>query len=104
KRAPMTSLATTRPKTLAELQASGWTSRSVKAEIRENFLKCLSADEPLYPGIIGYEDTVIPEINIAILAGHDMLFIGEKGQAKSRLMRGLVRFLDEYLQYLDIPH
>jgi magnesium chelatase subunit I len=100
----MTSLATTRPKTLAELQASGWTSRSVKAEIRENFLKCLSADEPLYPGIIGYEDTVIPEINIAILAGHDMLFLGEKGQAKSRLMRGLVRFLDEYLPYLDIPH
>jgi magnesium chelatase subunit I len=100
----MASLATTRAKNLAELQASGWTSRSVKAEIRENFLKCLAADEPLYPGIIGYEDTVIPEINIAILAGHDMLFLGEKGQAKSRLMRGLVRFLDEYLPYLDIPH
>ncbi|MCY2975478.1 MAG: magnesium chelatase [Planctomycetota bacterium] len=91
------------PKTLAELRASGWKSRSVKEEIRSNFLKMLAADEPLYPGIVGYEDTVIPEVNIAIIAGHDMLFLGEKGQAKSRLMRTLVRFMDEYIPYLDIP-
>ena len=90
------------PKTLAELQASGWKSRSVKEEIRSNFLKMLANGEPLYPGIIGYEDTVIPELNIALLAGHDLLFLGEKGQAKSRLMRTLVRFLDEYVPYLDI--
>jgi magnesium chelatase subunit I len=89
---------------LADLQASSWTSRTVKQEIRTNFLKALSGDEPLFPGIIGYEDTVIPEINIALLAGHDMLFLGEKGQAKSRLMRGLVKFLDEYVPYLDIPN
>ena len=89
-------------KTLAELQASGWRSRSVKEEIRSNFLKMLANGEPLYPGIIGYEDTVIPELNIALLAGHDLLFLGEKGQAKSRLMRTLVRFLDEYVPYLDI--
>lgn len=89
-------------KTLAELQASGWKSRSVKEEIRSNFLKMLANGEPLYPGIIGYEDTVIPELNIALLAGHDLLFLGEKGQAKSRLMRTLVRFLDEYVPYLDI--
>jgi magnesium chelatase subunit I len=91
------------PKTLAELQASGWKSRNVKEEIRSNFLRMLANGEPLYPGIIGYDDTVIPELNIALLAGHDLLFLGEKGQAKSRLMRTLVRFLDEYIPYLDLP-
>jgi magnesium chelatase subunit I len=91
------------PATLADLQASGWRSRSVKDEVRENFLRLLRDGEELFPGIVGYDDTVIPEINIAILAGHDMLFLGEKGQAKSRLMRLLVRFLDEQLPYLDDP-
>ena len=98
-----TDLTASFPKTLAELRASGWTTKSVKEEIRDNFIKMLAADEPLYPGIVGYDDTVIPEINIAIIAGHDMLFLGEKGQAKSRLMRTLVRFMDEYVPYLDIP-
>ena len=91
------------PKTLSELIASGWRSRSVKEEVRENFLRSLESSEELYPGIIGYQDTVLPELNIALLAGHDLLFLGEKGQAKSRLMRTLVRFLDEYVPYLDIP-
>jgi magnesium chelatase subunit I len=100
----MSSQVVTRPETLAELQASGWTSKTVKNEIRSNFLRRLANDEPLFPGIVGYDDTVIPEINIAIIAGHDMLFLGEKGQAKSRLMRGLVRFLDEYVPYLDLPN
>ncbi len=94
---------TDRPATLDELQASGWQSKSVKQEIRDNFTRMLAADEILYPGIIGYDDTVIPEINIALLSGHDMLFLGEKGQAKSRLMRSLVQFLDESIPYLDIP-
>jgi magnesium chelatase subunit I len=71
--------------------------------MRENFLRSLESSEELYPGIIGYQDTVLPELNIALLAGHDLLFLGEKGQAKSRLMRTLVRFLDEYVPYLDIP-
>ncbi len=92
-----------RPANLAELQASGWKSKTVKQEIRDNFIKLLASDQPMYPGIVGYEHTVIPEINIALLAGHDMLFLGEKGQAKSRLMRSLVRFLDEAIPYLDIP-
>ena len=92
-----------RPKNLAELIASGWTSRSVKQEIQQNFTLALASGVPLYPGIIGYEDTVLPELNIALLAGHDLLFLGEKGQAKSRLMRTLVRFLDEYIPYLDLP-
>ncbi len=91
------------PATLAELQASGWRSRSVKDEVRENFIRMLQAGEELFPGIVGYDDTVIPEISIALIAGHDMLFLGEKGQAKSRLMRLLVRFLDEAIPYLDDP-
>ncbi len=93
----------TRPKTLAELRASGWRSKTVKQEMRDNFVRMLASGEELYPGIIGYEDTVIPEINIALLAGHDMLFLGEKGQAKSRLMRSMSRFLDDAIPYLDLP-
>ncbi|MFO0929794.1 MAG: magnesium chelatase [Gemmataceae bacterium] len=93
----------TRPSTLAELRHSGWQSRTVKQEIRDNFLRQLKDGGDLFPGIVGYDSTVIPEINLALIAGHDMLFLGEKGQAKSRLMRSLVRFLDEELPYLDIP-
>ena len=92
-----------RPTTLAQLRASGWKSRTVKQEIRDNFLRQLHTGEDLFPGIVGYENTVVPEINIALLAGHDLLFLGEKGQAKSRLMRSLVRFLDEAVPYLDAP-
>jgi magnesium chelatase subunit I len=92
-----------RPTTLRQLRDSGWQSRTVKEEIRSNFLRLLQSGEDLFPGIIGYENTVIPEINIALLAGHDLLFLGEKGQAKSRLMRSLVRFLDPEIPYLDIP-
>jgi magnesium chelatase subunit I len=92
-----------RPTTLAQLRASGWVSRPIKQEIRENFLRLLQTGEDLFPGIIGYENTVLPEINLALLAGHDVLFLGEKGQAKSRLMRSLVRFLDDAIPYLDHP-
>jgi magnesium chelatase subunit I len=88
---------------LKELRDSGWVSRTVKHEIRDNFLALLARGDDLFPGIIGYDSTVIPEINIGLLAGHDLLFLGEKGQAKSRLMRLLVRFLDEAIPYLDIP-
>jgi len=95
-------LAFARPNNLAELRAAGWQSRTVKDELRANFLNALKANAELFPGIVGYEDTVIPEISIAILAGHDMLFLGEKGQAKSRIMRGLVQYLDEAIPYLDI--
>lgn len=92
-----------KPSNLHELKASGWVSRSVKQEIHDNFLARLSQGGDLFPGIVGYEDTVIPEVNIALLAAHDMLFLGEKGQAKSRLMRSLVQFLDEEIPYLDLP-
>ncbi|GMV27660.1 MAG: magnesium chelatase [Phycisphaerae bacterium] len=87
--------------TLAELRASGWRSRSVKAELRDNMIAALKERRELFPGIVGYDDTVIPELVNAVLAGHDLLFLGEKGQGKSRLMRQLVRFLDEWTPYLD---
>lgn len=101
----MSTSANTQPRaaTLGELRASGWRSRTVKQELRENLAAALRRDDDLFPGILGYEHTVIPEIVNAILAGHDVLFLGEKGQAKSRLMRMLVRFLDEEIPYLDIP-
>jgi magnesium chelatase subunit I len=95
---------TLKPSTLSELRDSGWQSKSVKQEIHDNFLAKLQAGEELYPGIVGYDDTVIPELNIAILAQHDLLFLGEKGQAKSRLMRLMVTFLDEEIPYIDDPH
>jgi magnesium chelatase subunit I len=93
----------TRPATLRELRESGWRSKSVKQELHDNFVCALKRGTELFPGIIGYDDTVIPELNNAIIAKHDILFLGEKGQAKSRLMRMLVRFLDNEIPYLDIP-
>src|SRR5262245_19684036 len=92
-----------RPATLKDLRASGWVSKTVKQEIRDNFLRMHRDGAELFPGIIGYDSTVIPEINLALIAGHDLLFLGEKGQAKSRLMRSLVRFLDEYIPFIDHP-
>src|SRR5690242_9762452 len=92
-----------RPANLKALRDSGWTSKTVKQEIRDNFLDMLRRGEELFPGILGYDNTVIPEINLALIAGHDLLFLGEKGQAKSRLMRSLVRFLDEEVPYIDLP-
>jgi magnesium chelatase subunit I len=94
---------TTLPANLRELQGSGWQSKTVKQEIHDNFLRMLAAGDELFPGIVGYESTVIPEVNLALIAGHDLLFLGEKGQAKSRLMRSLVHFLDEAVPFVDIP-
>ena len=99
----MSTVASTRCTNLQDLIDGGWQSKSVKREIHDNFVRMLAAGKDLYPNIVGYQDTVIPEINISLLSGHDMLYLGEKGQAKSRLMRGMVRFLDEYIPYLDIP-
>ena len=96
-------MAPPQPKTLKELLDSGWKSKTVKREIRDNLICMLASGEELYPGIVGYDDTVIPEINLALLAGHDVLFLGEKGQAKSRIMRMLVRFLDEWIPFIDHP-
>lgn len=93
---------TSKPSNLKELIDSGWESKSVKDEIRDNFLRLLKNGDELYPGVVGYENTVVPEVNIALISGHDMLYLGEKGQAKSRMMRGLVGFLDPEIPYLDL--
>ena len=92
-----------KPSTLRQLRESGWQSTTVKREIHDNFLTALARGDELFPGIVGYDSTVIPEINLALLASHDQLFLGEKGQGKSRLMRSLVRFLDPELPFLDVP-
>jgi magnesium chelatase subunit I len=81
--------------TVGELRASGWRSRSVKQELRENLIARLRAKQPVFAGIIGYEDTVVPQIENAILSGHDVIFLGERGQAKTRMARLLVQLLDD---------
>ena len=86
-----------RPGTLGELRESGWASRSVKDEIRSNALGRIRSGEPLFPRVLGYEDTVVPQLENALLAGHDVIFLGERGQAKTRMIRGLVELLDEWM-------
>ena len=75
------------PRTLGELRASGHRERSVKEEIRENLLIALAAGEDVWPGIFGFEDTVLPQLERALIAGHDVVLLGERGQGKTRLLR-----------------
>ena len=82
--------------TLGELRASGHVHRSVKTEIRENLIARLAAGEPSLPGIVGFDDTVVPEVERALLAGHDLVLLGERGQGKTRLIRTIVGLLDEW--------
>jgi magnesium chelatase subunit I len=82
------------PQTLGELKASGYQQRSVKRELRDNARRMLAAGEPLFPGVLGYERTVIPGIINALLAEHDFILLGLRGQAKSRILRALTDFLD----------
>jgi magnesium chelatase subunit I len=91
----------TRPATLGELRASGYRARTVKEELRANLIVRLAADLPIFTGIIGFEDTVIPAIENAILAGQDIVFLGERGQAKTRLARLLVGLLDDAIPVVD---
>jgi len=84
-----------RPRTLGELKAAGHRLESVKDEMRRNLLRMLRAGEPLFPDILGYEETVVPQIQNAILSKHDMLFLGLRGQAKTRMLRQLTRLLDD---------
>ncbi len=85
------------PHTLGGLKRAGYQSRPVKEELRENLVAALAAKEPLFPGIVGYEETVIPELVNAVLARHDFILLGLRGQAKTRILRGLVNFLDPWL-------
>jgi magnesium chelatase subunit I len=84
-----------RPDTIAGLRAAGWRSRTVKEELRANLLDRLAAGGEVLPTVVGYEETVLPSIENAILAGHDIVFLGERGQAKTRMARLLVGLLDD---------
>jgi magnesium chelatase subunit I len=86
--------------TLGELRAAGWTSRSVKDEMRANLLARIRDNQAFLPGILGYDETVLPQLENAILAGQDVILLGERGQAKSRIARALVTLLDPWLPYL----
>src|SRR5262245_30174147 len=84
-----------RPRTLGELKASGFQVESVKDEMRRNLIAKLRSGEPLFPQILGYEETVVPQVHNAILSKHDLLFLGLRGQAKTRMLRQLVSLLDD---------
>src|SRR5438552_16651309 len=86
---------TSRPTTVGELRASGYTDRTVKDELRHNLMARLASGEPTFASIVGYEDSVVPALERGILAGHDLILLGERGQAKTRLIRHLVNLLDE---------
>jgi magnesium chelatase subunit I len=91
---------TPQPTTLGELRASGHVHRSVKSEVRDNLLARLAAGEDAFPGILGFEQTVLPQVERALLAGHDLVLLGERGQGKTRLIRTLVGLLDEWTPVL----
>jgi len=84
------------PATLGQLRASGYLARTTKEEIRTNLIGRLRAGETAFPGIVGFDDTVLPELETALLAGHDLMLLGERGQGKTRLMRTLSGLLDEW--------
>ena len=87
----------TRPATIGQLREAGWVSRPVKEEVRANAVARIAAGEPLFEGVLGYEQTVLPQLENALLAGHDVIFLGERGQAKTRMIRSLTGLLDEWM-------
>ena len=89
-----------RPQTVGELKASGYVARTVKDELRHNLIRKLKSNEPLFPGIVGFDDSVVPQIVNAVLARHDFIPLGLRGQAKSRILRQLVELLDPELPIL----
>jgi len=95
--ASTTSSTADRAATLGELRASGYTPKSIREEMRENLIAKMRSGAGLFPGIHGYETTVVPAIENAILSGHDIIFLGERGQAKTRMARSLTNLLDEYI-------
>jgi len=86
-----------RPSTVRELRESGYRSRSVKQEMRENLIRLMREKGPLFPGIVGYDDTVLPQVANAVLSRHDLLFLGLRGQAKTRMIRALPSLLDDFM-------
>ena len=92
-----------RPQTVGALRASGYTPRPLREEMRDNLVARMRQGGPLFPGIEGYDDTVVPALQNALLAGQDMILLGERGQAKSRIIRSLAALLDEATPVLDGP-
>ncbi len=88
---------TSRPATLGQLKESGWKSVPVKEEVRRNAVGRIAAGVPLVEGVIGFDDTVLPQLENALLAGHDIIFLGERGQAKTRMIRCLTGLLDPWV-------
>src|SRR5215213_1221297 len=84
------------PATLGQLRAAGYAPRSVKTELQSNVLARLRAGQTAFPGIVGFDDTVLPELEAALLAGHDLVLLGERGQGKTRVMRTVAGLLDEW--------
>jgi len=89
-----------KPTTIGELRRSGYRVLSVKEELRKNLIEGMRQGKDLFPGIIGYEESVIPQIENAILSGQDIILLGERGQAKTRIIRSLVSLLDEEIPYI----
>lgn len=89
------------PTTLGALRTSGWQSIPVKEELRRNAVARISAGQQLFEGVLGYEDTVMPQLENALLAGHDVIFLGERGQAKTRMIRSLTGLLDEWMPIIE---
>src|SRR5690348_9523630 len=87
-------------RTLGELKKSGYRNQSVKNEMRANLIRMLRAGHPIFPGIIGFDDTVIPQISNAVLSRHNFILLGLRGQAKSRILRSLVMLLDERVPFI----
>jgi len=82
-------------RTIADLRAAGYPDRTVKQELRDNLLRRLGGGDELFPGIVGFDGSVLPALERGILAGHDLILLGERGQAKTRLIRRIVELLDE---------
>ena len=101
---------TSRPATLGQLRESGWESVPVKEEVRRNAIERIASGRPVVDRVLGYDDTVLPQLENALIAGHDIIFLGERGQAKTRIIRSLTGLLDEWLpvvagsEILDDPY
>src|SRR5437867_3508562 len=107
-RGPVNYRPMTKPTTLGELKRTEWASparisRTVKDELRENLICLLENGSPLFPGIVGYEDSVIPQLVNAVLSRHNFILLGLRGQAKSRILRQLVGLLDEEIPIIELP-